>query len=213
MKFEIVIDKTMTDTNGIKDEKIPQEASYEQKIDAVLVKLRQTLIDNKSVFERYPTDVGDELLNALDSLYVGFNKESHKTTPLPYKIDGKTHMVNIDDGIVPLMTEIWKAEIDTLNSCENNIPRDYVWIEFKDADHIERFLSIVFVDVKLTDSIIHMCNSISTGKKWIFPRDVDLEWDDETDIINNVGLIHSIRFPKTDLEFVLKQLTEFNKKQ
>ena len=36
--------------------------------------------------------------------------------------------IEIDENITSLLKEIWDVDIRTLNSCENNIPENYIWI-------------------------------------------------------------------------------------
>ena len=36
-------------------------------------------------------------------------------------------------------------------SCENNVPRDYIWILFETTNDLELFLQIVFEDLKSGD--------------------------------------------------------------
>lgn len=50
----------------------------------------------------------------------------------------------VDEGIAPLILELWKAGIDTVMSCENNNGR--VWIQFPSSDDAEQFVSIVAED-------------------------------------------------------------------
>jgi len=50
---------------------------------------------------------------------------------------------DIDCGIAKLVLELWKADIDTCNSCENNVPKGWVWIEFATTCDAAHFMSIV----------------------------------------------------------------------
>ena len=56
------------------------------------------------------------------------------------KVDGQQAL--IDRGIAPLIEELWKADIDTYNSCEENQP-GIMWIQFATVRDGERFLNIV----------------------------------------------------------------------
>ena len=48
----------------------------------------------------------------------------------------------IDEGIAPLIEEIWKAGIWTANSCEENRP-GWMWIEFLRTMDAVKFLNII----------------------------------------------------------------------
>ena len=64
--------------------------------------------------------------------------ESHRMIPVHY---GRFSAL-IDEGIAPLIRELWKARIVTLMSCEENRP-GWMWIEFVHAGAAEHFVSIV----------------------------------------------------------------------
>lgn len=59
---------------------------------------------------------------------------------------------DIDEGIAPLIEQIWKADIYTVNSCEENRP-DIIWIEFLTPDDASWFLNIVAQYDKDIDSL------------------------------------------------------------
>lgn len=137
----------------------------------------------------------------------------------------------IDEGIADLILEIWKAGIGTCNSCEDNVPKGYVWIEFIDASSAERFLDIVVN--RYSDSWSSLYQRVYDPwsdfgdirpKGWHFrvlPFDFSTEdrFVDE-DTIETVSLgppsmsfTLSVRFPRTDLATVLRRMVKYNKEQ
>ena len=76
---------------------------------------------------------------------------NHKTQKVKCKCDDHFHDVNIDVNIAPLIKEIWEANINTHNSCENDIRfNNYALIEFSSGSSFEKFVSIVCdVDSKI----------------------------------------------------------------
>ena len=67
-------------------------------------------------------------------------KSPHKTVELEYDDE----IIDIDKNISDLMECLWVCDIQTVNSCENNIPKNYIWIEFLDFFDLERFQDILF---------------------------------------------------------------------
>jgi hypothetical protein len=57
--------------------------------------------------------------------------------------------IEIDIKIAPLIKEIWKAGISTVNSCENNVPENYFWIQFRSSSDLEKFLIVTCSNKKL----------------------------------------------------------------
>ena len=67
-------------------------------------------------------------------------KSPHKTVELEYDDE----IIDIDKNISDLMECLWVCDIQTVNSCENNIPKNYIWIEFLELFDLERFQDILF---------------------------------------------------------------------
>lgn len=44
----------------------------------------------------------------------------------------------VDEGIAPLIEELWKAGIHTVMSCDENRP-GWMWIEFRSSEYAEKF--------------------------------------------------------------------------
>ena len=126
----------------------------------------------------------------------------------------------IDKKIAPLIETLWKLEIDTCNSCEDN--NGVVWIEFFTANDAEQFFNIV---AKFSHSIKSMYNRLrqgwdsgDTSDFWEYNAHVsDFGVDsevDETDTYvtetftgEHQFCVHvSVRFPKKDLKTVTKRV-------
>ena len=147
----------------------------------------------------------------------------HKMVPVEYS--GLSAL--IDEGIAPLIRELWKAGIVTLMSCEENRP-GWMWIDFAHVTAAEHFVSIV---ARYETGIESLYNRIRgeweplTGDlvgKWqyaVSPMDVAVE-ESETDghieeacVGPSVFLFTlSIRFPKADYSTVLARMREHNRK-
>jgi len=122
----------------------------------------------------------------------------------------------IDAKIAPLIQEMWKADIDTLMSCQDS-PPGWVWIEFDDVDACERFLSLVADFDSNPDSLYNrIC------QEWQSEHDEDF-WkydvivsDEAIDTADDGPMFHfsvSVRFPHRDLPTVLERLRSFNCKK
>lgn len=137
----------------------------------------------------------------------------------------------IDEGIADLVLELWKAGIHTRNSCEDNVPKGYVWIEFSTVSNAETFLDIVVN--KYSDSWTSLYQRLyapwgyfggTRSKGWcceVLPVDLNAEdrYVDE-DTIETVSIgppsmlfTMSVRFPRTDLATVLRRMVKYNKEQ
>lgn len=139
---------------------------------------------------------------------------------------------DIDRGIANLVLELWKADIDTRNSCENNVPRGWVWIEFTTAFDAEAFLNIVAQDYEDdANSLYQRINRIwqndhiDESKDWIYHAyPVDVSLDHVVDEIEGTCsvvpdgppqfmLTVSVRFPRKDLAEVTRRMVKWNKEQ
>ncbi len=134
----------------------------------------------------------------------------------------------VDEGIAPLIAELWKADIDTVMSCQDNLGR--VWIEFSSAVDAERFLDIVAGDYSAD---VHSLYNRVTGEyedeDWRTFR-AEHAWrydchplDYNGPLIDDAGEIEqpaaseraivlnvSVRFPKYDLDEVLSRMRAHN---
>lgn len=133
----------------------------------------------------------------------------------------------IDEELAPLILELWKAGIGTVNSCQENRP-GWVWIEFYDTSHAVAFINIV---ARYEEGIQTFYNRIRQA--WV-PREGELEeaWEYSVhpidmavyDISVDDRYIEescsgpsafifslSIRFPRPDLPLILKRVRQHNK--
>lgn len=138
---------------------------------------------------------------------------------------------DIDEELAPLIEEIWKADIPTVNACQEN-RNGIAWIEFLTGIDVADFLNVVAG--KYSDEINSLYNRIRgewddavTGPaegKWQFSmRSVDMsvrQWFvDENSIDEEVMgppefIFHvSIHFPRTDIPVLLQRMREFNARQ
>lgn len=49
----------------------------------------------------------------------------------------------VDVDIADLILDLWKLDITTINSCQDNVPSGWVWVEFFSSGDAEMFLSLV----------------------------------------------------------------------
>ena len=153
---------------------------------------------------------GIQYEHALHSLkyntYSKCHTESHNTISVYNPIHNE--YVDIDTNIVPLIEYIWKNNISTTLSCENNSPNNYIWVCFATGTDLELFLKIVFRDVKIGDDFYDRgFPHWGTEDGWYYSINADRnsEYDglSETD---NVFISISVRFPQRDYDTVLNKL-------
>jgi hypothetical protein len=132
---------------------------------------------------------------------------------------------DIDLDIAPLIKELWMADIETCNSCQENQP-GIVWIEFLTVDDACKFLDIV---ARFRSGVNTMYNRIRQA--WEAPEmalpfwqydvyPLDLSVDEEVDKDGCIDerpcgkacfvFACSIRFPQEDYEVVLKRMKRHN---
>jgi hypothetical protein len=167
------------------------------------------------VFNNYfNREICDDVLHYLEKeTSFGFLTPKHDTIHVfnPYIHE----YIDIDKGIADLIECLWLSNISTLNSCENNNPSNFVWIEFMDLSDLHNFLTIVFLKKKNNKNNDDICNRAFTASRkrgdWyynIFACPDPNEHGGYDRIV--VGV--SIRFPQGDLEFILKQFKNHLKK-
>lgn len=59
------------------------------------------------------------------------------------RVTTKEGAVDLDDAIVPLIRELWRAGLGTSNSCQAHEWTDLVWIEFARPEEVSKLLNIV----------------------------------------------------------------------
>lgn len=132
---------------------------------------------------------------------------------------------DIDKAIAPLIEELWKADIDTVMSCQENEP-GIIWIEFAETYDAERFLNIVGHVEEGIDTLYNRIsmtwfddNSEMSAPYWDYSISVDdcaqdndgetVEWDEDAPRFH---LSPSIRFPQSDYDVVLRRMRRHNAK-
>lgn len=138
--------------------------------------------------------------------------QRHKTVKIwyePYKC-----YFNIDKNIAPLINEIWKAGIETDNSCEDNIPEIYdytdtcFWISFSSGFDFYMFLDIVFNGISRNSDFFSRTRRYSKCKlRWKYSIWIDTPDDDP---IKRIYISYSVRFPGCDYAYVLGKLCDYN---
>jgi hypothetical protein len=118
-----------------------------------------------------------------------------------YKID-----IEIDKNIADLIEQLWKAGIQTTNSCENNIPNNYIWIQFVDSSHCNNFINILTKDKILNNDILskNIFGIQECTNQWIIKLDYYLV--NQSDY--RFGEI-SVRFHKDDYYEVYSRIKQF----
>lgn len=103
--------------------------------------------------------------------------------------------VQIDKNIAPLIKRLWKLNIYTLLSCEDNVPANYIWIcmSIEDAD---LFLSCMCKHNKNKNFTWRMNND------WIFNAHYEYDFYSKRCSNNDVN----IRFPKDDYKIICRLL-------
>ncbi|MGA9098572.1 MAG: hypothetical protein WB392_06530 [Methanotrichaceae archaeon] len=125
-------------------------------------------------------------------------------------------MIEVDEGIAPLLKAIWNLGIATCNSCQENKP-GVIWIEFLRAEDAEIFLTHVASGLDPVNS--------PAADNWLYPRIIGQNegWqysahphdsreyiDEENGTLElnasercGIALSISIRFPVKDYERLL----------
>jgi len=146
----------------------------------------------------------------------------HKTVSV--KWDGVE--ARVDRSIAPLIKEIWKAGIFTLNSCQENRP-GIIWIAFFSVLDAEAFLNIVAryeegIDTlynRIRQAWTHYHGGIPGAWEYdVLPTDfsVDQHFLEDGSIDETCTgpsefiFTMSVRFPKRDYPILLKRMKEYN---
>ena len=127
----------------------------------------------------------------------------------------------MDEGIAPLILEMWRAGIRTYQSCQGN-PPGWIWLQFDSSSEVEQFLNIIGLpeadENSLHDRMIHGYDPRLRRRK--------RQWRDEVvadDLMDMPRMTRfddwegpmfqvliAIHFPESDLPEVLQRLIEFN---
>jgi hypothetical protein len=132
----------------------------------------------------------------------------------------------VDEGIAPLIEELWKADIDTCLSCQENRP-GIIWIDFITPYDAGQFLSIVAHEHDPDPASLY--NRIC--QEWVPPDGALPDWDyatrptdlnveqtfDEDGYVVEIPLGKpkivfscSVRFPQQDYAMALERMKQHN---
>lgn len=118
--------------------------------------------------------------------------------------------VQVDKKIAPLIKRMWELKLETMMSCEDNNPKDWIWICFTYPKTAEIFLRLI-----LRNCPEDLAKRITRGNRNPFSRlhDVDKNnWKYHlcVDELKNkfFGFNLSVRFPQTDLKEVTNTLND-----
>jgi len=161
-----------------------------------------------------------ELNHLINKINASYENKNHATS--------KINDIDIDKNIKKLIKLIWKCDIDTNNSCEDNVPKNYIWISFDSYNDFYKFISIITInlDPDTFDRILY--SQESDLDSWIYDINMNdsrlfKDFDDSNDsehenymeYHNNHPYIiepsFSVRFPKKDYNFVCNQLNNYLK--
>jgi len=112
----------------------------------------------------------------------------------------------IDEDIADLILNLWKLNIPTVLSCQNNVPENYVWLMFPDSWEAEHFLTLVAdgedTDENNPDSIFSRMSEFEADDKWLYAA--------VQEYYPGHGFIVaiSVRFPRSDLKYVEEKIEQ-----
>jgi hypothetical protein len=175
-------------------------------IETGLNDLKQKILSLNNIQDAYISDLFDELNFVVNQRLADKLNKNHKAISLIFH-DGK--MIEIDENIAPLIKELWTTGIKTLNSCENNVPANYIWIEFMTFDDLKQFLDVCFLHEDINKENIErgLLNLPYEENAWIYKY---FPFSDEENI-DFIEHCFSVRFPLKDYEFVLNKFINHNK--
>ena len=135
---------------------------------------------------------------------------------------------DIDKEIVPLIREIWRADIVTLQSCQDS-PPGWIWLEFASSFDVEKFLDIIGAYESTVgsfhDRILQGYDRISRPRvgQWryeaiVHDLGVDIVEDGAGEREEYAGspdfaVFISVTLPSSDLPQVLARLKRFRRRQ
>jgi hypothetical protein len=177
-----------------------------KKIDALIKRTKNPLIKNMIKY-----GYNNAIKNTVNNQSKRFNGgPHHKVVDLEYH----GNKVKIDTKIAPLISELWKAGINTSNSCEDNVPANFVWVEFPGVG-MHNFMTILSVyGGQKSDIYNHIVGNGSDMTDWIYSTNVhdmneDNDSDSDTDDFD-AKIYMSVRFPIKDLNEVYALVKQSN---
>lgn len=135
-------------------------------------------------------------------------KAQHATTTMTYQ-DNK---LQIDTKLVDLMTQLWRLDIYTTNSCEEDTP-GYAWIEFSEEHDLRHFFMAVFpgkFEELKHDKLFQVAlNGGTRPGNWRYDM-----WSYASECTDKKHDYHvcvrpSVYFPVGDLPDIVRRLTAF----
>ena len=119
---------------------------------------------------------------------------------------------DVDEGLAPMIEQIWLADIDTALSCQENQP-GIVWIFFRSASGARRFLNIVAQYEREADSVYQrvLRSDDDSPQAWsIDAFHEDLLEDEHHQRRRRWTFSVSIRFPRSDMPVLMARLRQHN---
>lgn len=152
--------------------------------------------------KKFDSDDCAAILYEINSLNI-ITHNSHQTKKV-YNRYTNTY-ISIDENIADLVKWIWSNGIMTCNSCEDNVPAGYVWIEFQTSNDLRLFLDIVFEDVNFEDDLYIRAFVDFKYRKdaWMIDTDV---YRNEDSARKEISVNVSLRFPSKDVPFIQEKL-------
>ncbi len=135
------------------------------------------------------------------------------------RVKYKNMEADIDVDIADLILNLWKLQIRTVNSCQDNVPRGFVWIEFAYASGAERFLTFVAEYSEDPYSVYRrMYGDTTAPKGWRYRPHLE-DFGVDIAVINDTvsetfegshgfNFSMSVRFPRSDLKYVKERISE-----
>jgi hypothetical protein len=180
----------------------------EDYINKKIQELKNKILENKNfmtqelalkdLFKKFDYDLNDS--------FESIKEDKHST--IETFVNDK--IIDIDQNISLLVHEISKTGIKTTNSCENSVPHGYIWLEFLSEYDLNEFLNIIFLDNDINSEIYKRTFELPYYEQDIWLFNLYLENDIIENKINNINIFPSIRFPRTDHDYVLDKLKKFN---
>lgn len=138
------------------------------------------------------------------------SKPQHKQITI--KLDDRE--AEVDEKLADLILNLWKLNINTVMSCQNNEPKNYVWIMFASVIDAELFMNTVaeFAGGKTSVYQKMMLNWENVKNEWMYgasPIDLGVTYtegkdfvDEEFSGMHNIVFSVSVKFPSKHLKFV-----------
>jgi hypothetical protein len=189
-------------------------------IDTYIDKFKQLLYENYSD-GKVPNSLTKEIDLTIKKNLASKKKTNHETVVLSRPNGAKC---DIDCGIAELVGYLWACGINTENSCEDNVPTNYVWISFSTEEDITKFLNVLFVGIDRSNDIYERaCLAYPYAKNaWLYDKCLnddsdDLNYNSDTDsnsyslTVKYIYLTTSVRFPNCDYDWITKRFKQYLK--